>query len=920
MPDPRKRRSPLIVLLLACFLCQGARPAGPEVSQAGALSLVRQGQADLRAGRGSEALKAYLNAVQLPDADYLFLAGVRNLVGEIREGAGEYQDALREYEQAMRILSTGGSRLETDPLSRAIQGLLSREKQYASSGGPVSAELYRGEIPDLEAVLQGPDPQSFLAAVSMLNAGNMYLRQGQDDQAEGLYRQAAEAAGTQHPLLRRQAYANLGWSAIKRRHFDEASDWLEKAMAGVQESQPPKELRRAFLALGVQLREKGKSSEAIPHLQRAVSLYELAGDGKGRCRALAHLGTAYLQAGQPEQARQTYTLALALNAAVKDPETIWQAHGGLAKASRQLGDVQAAFEYYERYLEDLERVGSNFATDQGRVSFFEDHDATLREYVEVAVALSQGSGDFSMAQRATERLRSRALASLQAYRSSREDVQPGTLPCDVVLPHCPRPREGLEPDSSAQLAAGTFSPVMQMAPGVGQPRMDGPAEPFGLPPPGEMRQMAPGVGQPETGPGHRTAVASGRRPVEPPPTTFLEYFVLDDTTVVLVKAADGAVGGAVIPLGEKALQQRVADYRQSLALQEGRGVALALEMLAVTPQQVTEGEEATRSRELYAALIEPVKALLPRDSEEPLVIVPHRALWLLPFAALRDAGGAYLADQHLLSYAASEESWRLAAMRARPEYREARAWVVGNPAIPDQIQACGSTFRLDPLPGAQAEAEAVAALFGGAQTRLFEGRAADRLRLDAWHPGYTVIHLATHGVACAEDPLSSFVVMAGLAQDDVELDAEQGRLELRADPRNPVTLEGLHLEGISASEDLTQGFSYPGLLDARTIINRYALNADLVTLSACQTGLGKVLGQGTVGFARGLVAAGARSLLLSLWRVDDRSTRDLMVAFYREYLVHGNKGLALQRAMQETRRAYPEPRYWAAFTLVGLAE
>jgi CHAT domain-containing protein len=60
--------------------------------------------------------------------------------------------------------------------------------------------------------------------------------------------------------------------------------------------------------------------------------------------------------------------------------------------------------------------------------------------------------------------------------------------------------------------------------------------------------------------------------------------------------------------------------------------------------------------------------------------------------------------------------------------------------------------------------------------------------------------------------------------------------------------------------------------------------------------------------------------MVSLWRVDDRSTKDLMVHFYRAYLEHGNKGLALQSAMAETRRQYPEPKYWAAFTLVGMAE
>ena len=75
-----------------------------------------------------------------------------------------------------------------------------------------------------------------------------------------------------------------------------------------------------------------------------------------------------------------------------------------------------------------------------------------------------------------------------------------------------------------------------------------------------------------------------------------------------------------------------------------------------------------------------------------------------------------------------------------------------------------------------------------------------------------------------------------------------------------------------------------------------------------------------IGFTRAFLAAGSRSLMVSLWRVDDRATKDLMVRFYGHYLEHGNKGLALQGAMAETRKHYPEPKYWAGFTMVGLAE
>jgi CHAT domain-containing protein len=114
--------------------------------------------------------------------------------------------------------------------------------------------------------------------------------------------------------------------------------------------------------------------------------------------------------------------------------------------------------------------------------------------------------------------------------------------------------------------------------------------------------------------------------------------------------------------------------------------------------------------------------------------------------------------------------------------------------------------------------------------------------------------------------------------------------------------------------------SYPGLLTARHVVQEYALRADLVTLSACQSGLGQLSGEGMIGFARAFLAAGARSLVVSLWKVDDTATTALMKRFYEAYAADGDKGRALQQAMLAIRGQYPEPRYWAGFVLLGLQE
>ncbi|MEK7340788.1 MAG: CHAT domain-containing protein, partial [Candidatus Binatota bacterium] len=96
-----------------------------------------------------------------------------------------------------------------------------------------------------------------------------------------------------------------------------------------------------------------------------------------------------------------------------------------------------------------------------------------------------------------------------------------------------------------------------------------------------------------------------------------------------------------------------------------------------------------------------------------------------------------------------------------------------------------------------------------------------------------------------------------------------------------------------------------------------SLDADLVTLSACETGLGKISnGDDVVGLTRGFLYAGSRSIIASLWKVDDLSTSQLMTQFYST-LQQSNKREALRQAQLEIQKTYPHPFFWAAFQLTG---
>jgi hypothetical protein len=189
----------------------------------------------------------------------------------------------------------------------------------------------------------------------------------------------------------------------------------------------------------------------------------------------------------------------------------------------------------------------------------------------------------------------------------------------------------------------------------------------------------------------------------------------------------------------------------------------------------------------------------------------------------------------------------------------------------------GSSWSPSRLPGTRWEVERIAALFD--QPTTFLGTQAtepqlERLVEDGQLQGFDVIHLATHGVLDSVNPLSSALILA------------------------PASAGPNEDHGDMASS---------GRVTAEQILRTWNLRADLVTLSACQTGLGEFSGgEGYLGFAQALFLAGARSLVLSLWKVDDHATALLMHRFYENLLGARSD----QREPMSPARALMEAKYW----------
>ena len=117
------------------------------------------------------------------------------------------------------------------------------------------------------------------------------------------------------------------------------------------------------------------------------------------------------------------------------------------------------------------------------------------------------------------------------------------------------------------------------------------------------------------------------------------------------------------------------------------------------------------------------------------------------------------------------------------------------------------------------------------------------------------------------------------------------------------------------------------MLTSNEIIDLYGqpnsslLRAELIVLSACNTGQGQVTSDGVIGLSRSFFAVGVPSVIVSLWKVPDAPTAFLMTEFYRNFLERQqDKAQALRQAILKTMRKHPNPRDWAAFTLIGEAE
>lgn len=370
---------------------------------------------------------------------------------------------------------------------------------------------------------------------------------------------------------------------------------------------------------------------------------------------------------------------------------------------------------------------------------------------------------------------------------------------------------------------------------------------------------------------------------------ILSYWVTARRTYIWVISPDGQISSAVAEVAEARLTTLVERTAAEVGGQTRGARAASTGQSSNAPAGRLAFDDASvrAYRELYRLLIAPVRGQLAAGGL--VTVVPHGPLFRLAFAALAGPSGKYLVEDFALHYVPSVSALNFTSRR--PAGGTGPTLVIADPALDP---ALGGGESLPRLPGAAREGRRIGQIVGAGGTRVLQGAAATERTVRQAIAGARVLHFATHGIVSDDRPFDSFLALAGrpggLADDD-------GRL--------------------------TTGEVY-GL----------RLDADLVVLGACRTAAGPVTGDGIVGLTRGFFAAGAPSVIASLWDLPDTVTASVFPAFYTERHGGRSKAEALRRAQLSMIRdlragrvsvdtpagrfALPEhPSVWGALILVG---
>ncbi|WP_243713886.1 tetratricopeptide repeat protein [Nostoc sp. 106C] len=819
-----------------------------------------------RRGQYAQALELFQQALAIHQevGNKPEQATVFNDIGSVYQSLGDYTKALNFYQQAYAIRKELGLKADEGISLNNIGSIYQDLAQY-----PKALEFYQQALAISKQI--GDTAQQ---GTTLNNIGLVYGSLAEYAKALDFYQQAlaidkkiGNKAGEGVVLNNIGAvYRNLG-------EYAKSLDFLQQALV-IRKQIGDKAGEGGNIAnIGEIYRNLGQHSQALQYYQQALAIQKQIGDKAGEGTTRNNIGEAYRELKEYEKALEYLQPALGLRKQIGDKSGEGQTLNNIGELYRNLEKYDRALEYFQQSLAINKQIGDK-AAEAGNVNNIGEvyrnlgQDAKALEYFQQALAIVRKIGD-----KVGEAKTLNNIGLIYNHQGKYPEAEK-TLFTAVEIWESLRP--GLTDAQKISLFENqtiTYRSLQQCL--IAQNKINSALE---------VADRARARAFVELLASKQLEKPNAQLNIKPlklqeiqniaklENSTLVQYSTLDDKLLYIwVVKPTGAISFEQVKLEKllkSSLQDLVINSRRGIG---ARGRSDSAESISGDKQNT--GNQKSQLNKLYEILVKPIAQYLPKNPNARVIFIPQESLFLIPFPALQDEQGKYLIDKHTILTAPAIQVLDLTRKQRQNLNQSAKdVLIVGNPTMP---RLPINNEQLPSLPGAEEEAIKIAELF---KTPAITGNKATETAMVEKMKQANIVHFATHGLL-----------------DD---------------------FKGLGVPGAIA---LAPGGKDDGLLTSSEILDM-KLKAQLVVLSACNTGGGNITGDGVIGLSRSLITAGVKSVIVSLWSVPDNSTALLMTEFYRHLQHNSDKAAALRQAMLTTRQQYSNPVDWAAFTLIGEAE
>lgn len=857
-------------------------------------------------------------------------------MGAVYATQGELQKALEHYNQARSVLREAGEKRGEAFTLNNIGNV------YRTLGEMQKALEYLNQA---VSVMQEVGDQQSEAGVTN-NIGTVYQMLGELDKALE-YRSRAlllframknryEEANTLQDIG--TVYSDMG-------EIQKALDYYNQALPLLQSADDKKQVALALNNIGTAYRELGQPQKALEYYNQSLTLRRTLGDRIGEAATLNNLGHLYRAQGEAQRSLESHSQALTLAQATGDRRTEASALKNLALLKRDKGNLTEARSHIERAISLLEFIRARAGDQENRTSFL----ATVSDYHEFYIDLlmrmhaadPQAGHDWT-ALAISEQARARSLLELlaEAHTDIREGVEAKLLERERNL----KQRITTSLDNLANLLNGKHSEEQS---GAAVRAINALTD--------EYRQVQAEIHKRSP----RYAALTQPQPLN---VREIQQQMLDSDTILLEFAlgrersylwavTNNQVQSYQLPSRSEIEAQAKSVYQLLIARQPAPLLTPAQQQAR---EQAADAQYLAQASALSRMLLGQVAAQL---GTKRLLIVADGALQYLPFAALpaplqeTEAGGRRRGNE-----ATSNSSNDIRSIQTKVPRAGFTPLIYAHEIVSLPSASVLAVLRRE-LAGRRPAAKIVAVIadpvFSQDDARVKLSLASGNSPGSAQRQPATVTSpalVSTPALKSAIRNVRGVDDVAGLrrllfSRDEAEailaatqqpsvlkaLDFQANRALVMSDELGQYRvvhfsthglLDSLHpeLSGLVLSLVDKTGEAQEGFLRLHEIYN-LRLNADLVVLSACQTGLGEeVRGEGLIGLTRGFMYAGAKRVVASLWQVDDAATAELMKRFYRGMMQEKLPPSAALRAAQIEmlkKKHWQSPYYWGAFVLQG---